>query len=238
MQKTVPRAYSDHLEVETKISLQSNKSDKGLFNNCKVLRNTIIDLMLPQEGDTILLPQRIRLHLRHHEESSAESLVEKEEPDFFFKSISESKELHKMSSWKKWFAHEIFSWRFWKTRKLSEIQRGIKSHNSWNGQHRVVRVGTDVQNRPVPFMLETLVARISVLFLWRFSLSWWRINKKRSIPSFHSPLSSCTSESLKGQEARRDSVTTRPSESNGSQKRSMETQQGHHCNQVTRRWNV
>ena len=30
-----------------------------------------IDLMLPQNGDTILLPQRIRLHLRHHHGNQA-----------------------------------------------------------------------------------------------------------------------------------------------------------------------
>ena len=44
------------------------------------------------------------------------------------------------------------------------------------------------------------------------------------IPCFDRPLLPCTSESLKGQEARRDSVATRPLESNGCQKRSMGTQ--------------
>ena len=33
--------------------------------------NTIIDLKLLQDGDTILLPQRIRLHLRHHDGNQA-----------------------------------------------------------------------------------------------------------------------------------------------------------------------
>ena len=59
------------LEVETNLSLQSNKSDKGLINNLKALRNTIIGLMLLQDGDTILLPQRI--HLRHHDGNQAAS---------------------------------------------------------------------------------------------------------------------------------------------------------------------
>ena len=53
------------LEVETHQSLQSNKSDKGLTNNLKALRNTIVDLKLLQDGDTILLAQRI--HLRDHD---------------------------------------------------------------------------------------------------------------------------------------------------------------------------
>ena len=57
------------LEVETNLSLQSNKSDKGLINNLKALRNTIIGLMSIQDGDTILLPQRI--HLRHHDGNQA-----------------------------------------------------------------------------------------------------------------------------------------------------------------------
>ena len=42
------------LEVETNPSLQSNKSDKGLINSLKALRNTNIDLKLLQDGDTVL----------------------------------------------------------------------------------------------------------------------------------------------------------------------------------------
>ena len=57
------------LQVETNISLQSNKSDKGAINSLKALMNTIIDLKLPQDGDTILLPRRI--HLRHHDGNQA-----------------------------------------------------------------------------------------------------------------------------------------------------------------------
>ena len=62
MQKTVPRAYSDPT-----LSFQSNKSDNGAINSLKALKNTIIHLELLQDGDTILLPQRTRLHLRHHD---------------------------------------------------------------------------------------------------------------------------------------------------------------------------
>ena len=57
------------LEVETNLSLQSNKSDKGLIDSLKAMKNTHIDLMLPQDGDTIPLPQRI--HLRHHDGNQA-----------------------------------------------------------------------------------------------------------------------------------------------------------------------
>ena len=44
------------LEVETNLSPQGNKSDNGLINNSKALKNTIIDLKLTQDGDTIFLP--------------------------------------------------------------------------------------------------------------------------------------------------------------------------------------
>ena len=62
---------------------------------------------------------------------------------------------------KKLLTHEIHSHRSKKARKLHEIQRGIKLHNSRSGQHRVVRVGTD--------MLEALAGGIGLLLLWRLS---------------------------------------------------------------------
>ena len=87
-------------------------------------------------------------------------------------------------------------------------------------------------------MLETLAGRFSLLFLCRLSSTWWSNNEKdqSKILSFDSPLLPCTSESLKRQEARRDSVATRPLESNECQKRSREKQWGHHRNQVARGW--
>ena len=63
------------LEVETNLSLQSNKSDRGANNSLKAMKNTIIELNLRQGGDTILLPQRIRLHLRHHDGNQAATWV-------------------------------------------------------------------------------------------------------------------------------------------------------------------
>ena len=50
--------------METNLSLQGNKSGNGLINNVKASKNTITDLMVVQDGDTILLPGR-RNHLRH-----------------------------------------------------------------------------------------------------------------------------------------------------------------------------
>ena len=61
MQNTVSRTYSNHW----------NKSDKGAINGLKALKNVHIDFMLLQDGDTILLPQRIRPHLRHHDGNQA-----------------------------------------------------------------------------------------------------------------------------------------------------------------------
>ena len=52
--------------------LQSNKSDKGVIKQLEGHEeNTHIDLMHLKDGDTILLPQRIRLHLRHHDGNQA-----------------------------------------------------------------------------------------------------------------------------------------------------------------------
>ena len=59
------------LEVETNLSLQSNQSDKGAINSLRALMNAIIDLKLLQDGGTILLPQRIHVHLRYHDGNQA-----------------------------------------------------------------------------------------------------------------------------------------------------------------------
>ena len=60
------------LEMETNLSFQSNKSGKGGTNSLKDMKNTHIDLMLLQDGGAInFLPQRIHLHLRHHDGNRA-----------------------------------------------------------------------------------------------------------------------------------------------------------------------
>ena len=63
------------LEVETHLSLQSSKSDNGAIKSLKALKNTIINLKLLQDGDTILLPQRIHLH--HHDGNHAATCGER-----------------------------------------------------------------------------------------------------------------------------------------------------------------
>ena len=71
---TCKRLYHEYTAITgsgNKPTLQSNRSDKGAINSSKVLKNTHIDLMLLQDGDTIFLPQRIRLHLRHHDGNQA-----------------------------------------------------------------------------------------------------------------------------------------------------------------------
>ena len=50
--------------MDTNLSLPNNKSGNGLTNNLKASKNTIADLKLVEDGDTILLPGR-RIHLRH-----------------------------------------------------------------------------------------------------------------------------------------------------------------------------
>ena len=53
------------LDMETNLSLLGNKSSNGLIDNLKASKNTITDLKLVQDGDSILLAGR-RIHLRHH----------------------------------------------------------------------------------------------------------------------------------------------------------------------------
>ena len=52
--------------METNQSLLYNWSGNGVINNLKALKNTIIDLKLPQDG---LLPRRN--YLRHHDGNQA-----------------------------------------------------------------------------------------------------------------------------------------------------------------------
>ena len=60
------------LEVETNLSLPEQqvrqRRDKQFL---QAMKNTYIDWMLLQGGDTNLLPQRIRLHLRRHDGNQA-----------------------------------------------------------------------------------------------------------------------------------------------------------------------
>ena len=80
------RVYKDNQRSDIKeakqtcknLSLQSNKSDKGAANSLKALKNTILDLKLLQNSDTILLPQRIRLHLRQHDGNQATTCGQRE----------------------------------------------------------------------------------------------------------------------------------------------------------------
>ena len=65
MQKTVLTNIQQSLEMETNLSLLGNKSGNGLINNLKASRNTITDLNLVEDGDSVLPPGR-RIHLRHH----------------------------------------------------------------------------------------------------------------------------------------------------------------------------
>ena len=98
-----------------------------------------------------------------------------------------------------------------KNRKSFDVQRRITSRDSRDGQHGIVRAGTDIQNRAVSFLLEAPAKVAQILWLWRLSLTRHRHNKQyqSQIPSFDSLVLSCTSESFKRQEARRVSMATR-----------------------------
>ena len=64
------------------------------------------------------------------------------------------------------------------------------------------------------------------LWMWRLSPTRWRRHKQNQsqMPSFDSAVLSCTSESFRRKEARRNAVARRPLESNGRQERSTEKQ--------------
>ena len=71
--QTCKRLYDEHTavtEVETTYP-SGGTSRQRRMNSLKDLKNTHIDLMLLQDGDTILLPQRSRLHLRQHDGNQA-----------------------------------------------------------------------------------------------------------------------------------------------------------------------
>ena len=74
--KHCTKSLQQPLEVETNLSLQSNKSDQGAINSLKALKNMHIDLKLLQDGDTILLPRRIHLH--HHDGNRAATCGQRE----------------------------------------------------------------------------------------------------------------------------------------------------------------
>ena len=56
------RLYHEHTAI-------TGSGNKPISPGVKALKNTITDLKLPQDGDTILLPRRI--HLRHHDGNQA-----------------------------------------------------------------------------------------------------------------------------------------------------------------------
>ena len=74
-QKTCKRLCNEYTAITGSgnklIPPEQNKSDKGAITSLKALTNMHIDLMLQQDGDTIVLPQRIRLRLRHHDGNQA-----------------------------------------------------------------------------------------------------------------------------------------------------------------------
>ena len=74
--------------------------------------------------------------------------------------------------------HEIYSGRSGKTRTFYDFQRRIPSRDSRDGRNGVIRTGTDLQNRPVPFLLEAPATRTKILCLWRLSPTRWNAIKR------------------------------------------------------------
>ena len=75
--------------------------------------------------------------------------------------------------------HQIYSGRSEKTRKPSDLQRGIQTHHPWAGQPRAVRIRTDVQHRPMPFVLQTYAGRTNILYMQNMPPTRWRYNQQR-----------------------------------------------------------
>ena len=69
-----------------------------------------------------------------------------------------------------------------KAEKSIKFPRRIESPNSRIGEHWVARVGTDIQNRPVPILLDAHTGGINLLFLRHFVLDLMRNKYKESKP--------------------------------------------------------
>ena len=86
-----------------------------------------------------------------------------------------------------------------RARKIHQVKRRVESYKSRTWQHWTARSGTNIQNRPVPFLLEAHTGRIDLLCLRDLSSTWWRKNAKNQgqIPDYDSSFLPCTSELLK-----------------------------------------
>ena len=69
-----------------------------------------------------------------------------------------------------------------KAEKSIKFPRRIESPNSRIGEHWVARVGTDIQNRPVPILLDAHTGGINLLFLRHFVFDLMRNKYKESKP--------------------------------------------------------
>ena len=98
-----------------------------------------------------------------------------------------------------WISYQINHSRFGNARKIHQVQRRVESYNSRSGQYWIARSGTDIQNRPVPILLEAHTGGIDLLLLRHLSLTWWGNNTKNQsqIPDHDSSLLPYTSELLK-----------------------------------------
>ena len=113
-------------------------------------------------------------------ERSIKSLLVKEEPEFkvdlriagiaqdvILEDEERMSQIQKSGGkFTKWIPYQI---NFWRIQKIHQVQRKIESHNSQNWQHGDVRTGTDVQNRPVPYLFEAHTCGIDLLRLWHLS---------------------------------------------------------------------
>ena len=67
-------------------------------------------------------------------------------------------------------------------KKIHPVQRRVESYNSHTGEYWIARAGTDVQNRPVPILLEAHTGGIDFLLVWHFVFVLMRNKQKESKP--------------------------------------------------------
>ena len=134
---------------------------------------------------------------------------------------------------KKWLTHENYSGRSGKTKKTIKFSEESSRIILAKGNIELYDLGhvtRTVQCHSCRKHLPEGLAFCSCGVCLRPG----EATKKGSQQYSNSTLLSCSNKSIKGQEAWRNSVATRSLESNGCQKRSMETWSGHFRNQVTR----
>ena len=73
----------------------------------------------------------------------------------------------------------------WKRKYIQYVQRSIEAHNQRNGQHWIIRIWRDVQNKSMPIVLKIFQRRNSLLLMWKMSYALAWTNRKDQESNWH-----------------------------------------------------